>query len=160
MKLKVYLETSVVSYLVARHNRDIIVAAHQELTRQWWEQERNQYHLTVSEVVVREAGAGNPEMATQRRKILEGIDVLEISEQALALAEELVKRGAVPAVASVDALHIAIAVTNGVEYLLTWNCSHIANAKMRRTIDAVCVGNGYRPTILCTPEELTEELGK
>jgi hypothetical protein len=160
MKLKVYLETSVVSYLVARRNREIIVAAHQELTRQWWEQERNNYHLTVSEIVVREASAGNPEMAAQRRKILEGIDVLETTEEALALAEELVKRGAVPAVASEDAMHIAISVTNGVEYLLTWNCAHIANAKMRRAIDAVCVNSGYRPTILCTPEELTEELGK
>lgn len=153
----VYLETTVVSYLVARPSRDIIVAAHQELTRQWWEQKRASYHLAVSELVLREASAGDPTAAEQRREALAGIDVLELSEQALELAEELAQRGAVPAAAAQDALHIAIAVTNGTEYLLTWNCSHIANAAMRRAIDEVCLARGYRPTILCTPEELLEE---
>jgi len=157
VKPKVYLETTVISYLTARASRDIVVAAHQELTRQWWEQRRNGYHPLVSEVVLREAAAGDPEAAERRSTALAGIDVLEVGEQALKLAEELVRCGAVPDVAAEDALHIAIAVTNGVDYLLTWNCTHIANAAMRRAIDNVCLQQGYEPTVLCTPEELLEE---
>lgn len=146
-----------ISYLAARPSRDIVVAAHQELTRQWWDQRRQDYHLVVSEVVLREAADGDLEAAARRRAILAGIDVLEVGQTALALAEELVRRRAVPEVAAEDALHIAIAVTNGIEYLLTWNCAHIANATMRRAIDDVCVQQGYEPTVLCTPEELSEE---
>lgn len=157
MKPKVYLETTVISYLAARPSRDIVAAAHQELTRQWWDQRREDYHLVVSEVVLREAADGDPEAAERRSTILAGIDILEVGQAALGLAEELVHRGAVPDVAAEDALHIAIAVTNGVEYLLTWNCTHIANAAMRRAIDDVCVEQGYEPTVLCTPEELSEE---
>jgi predicted nucleic acid-binding protein len=103
------------------------------------------------------SGRGDPEAAGQRSAALAGIDVLEVGEQALELAEELVRRGAVPNVSAEDALHIAIAVTNGVDYLLTWNCAHIANARMRRAIDHVCLQQGYEPTVLCTPEELVEE---
>ncbi len=157
VKAKVYLETTVISYLAARSSRDIVVAAHQKLTRQWWDQRRNDYHLVVSEVVVREAAAGDPEAAERRGAIVAGIDVLEVGTAALELAEELVRRGAVPAVASEDALHIAIAATNGIDYLLTWNCTHIANAAMRRAIDEVCIERGCDPTVLCTPEELIEE---
>jgi len=157
VKPKVYLETTVISYLAARPSRDIVVAAHQELTRQWWEQRCQDYHLVISEVVLREAADGDSEAAERRSAILAGIDVLEVGQAALDLANELVRRRAVPDVAAEDALHIAIAVTNGVEYLLTWNCAHIANAAMRRAIDDVCVQQGYEPTVLCTPEELSEE---
>lgn len=157
MKPKVYLETTVVSYLAGRPSRDIIVVAHQEITRQWWERKRGNYHLTISELVFREASAGDPGAAQRRRDVLAGIDVLEVTEEALDLADKLVRQGAVPTTAPEDALHIAIAVSNGVEYLLTWNCAHIANAAMRRAIDDVCVASGYRPTVLCTPEELLEE---
>jgi predicted nucleic acid-binding protein len=157
VKPKVYLETTVVSYLAGRPSRDIIVVAHQEITRQWWERKRGNYHLTISELVFREASAGDPGAAQRRRDVLAGIDVLEVTEEALDLADKLVRQGAVPTTAPEDALHIAIAVSNGVEYLLTWNCAHIANAAMRRAIDDVCVASGYRPTVLCTPEELLEE---
>lgn len=146
-----------ISYLTARPSRDIVVAAHQELTRQWWDQRRDDYHLVVSEIVLREAAAGDSEAAERRRSILAGVDVIGIGEPARELAEELLRRRAVPAVAAEDALHIAIAVTNGVDYLLTWNCAHIANATMRRAIDDACVEQGYEPTVLCTPEELIEE---
>jgi predicted nucleic acid-binding protein len=157
VKPKVYLETTVISYLAARPSRDIVVAAHQQLTRQWWEQRRQDYHLLVSDIVLREAADGDSEAATRRTDLLTGIDVLEVGEEALQLAEVLVRRRAVPDTSAQDALHIAIAVTNGVDYLLTWNCTHIANAAMRRAIDDVCVEQGYEPTVLCTPEELSEE---
>jgi len=154
---KVYLETTVVSYLVARPSRDIVVAAHQELTRQWWEVQRARYHLVVSDLVLREASAGDPAAAEQRRAILDGVDIIAADDAARDLAAQLLDHGAVPAMAAEDALHVAIAVTNGVDYLLTWNCSHIANAAIRHAIDEVCVANGYLPTVLCTPEELMEE---
>jgi hypothetical protein len=157
VKPKVCLETTVISYLASRPSRDIVVAAHQELTRQWWEQRRESWHLVVSELVLREAADGDPQAADRRTALLAGIDVLEIGQAALELATVLVDRHVVPAVAAEDALHIAIAVTNGIEYLLTWNCAHIANATIRRAIDDVCIEQGYEPTVLCTPEELTEE---
>jgi predicted nucleic acid-binding protein len=138
-------------------SRGIVVAAHQELARQWWDQRREDYHLVVSEIVHREAADGDPEAAERRSAVLAGMDVLETGAEALELAEELVQRGAVPKVAAEDALHIAIAATNGLDYLLTWNCAHIANAAMRRAIDTVCIEQGYEPTVLCTPEELIEE---
>jgi hypothetical protein len=147
----------VISYLSARPSRDIVVAAHQELTREWWEQRRQGYHLVVSEVVIREAADGDPQAAERRSTLLAGIDVLAVGQAALDLAEEFVRRRVVPAAEAEDALHIAVAVTNGVDYLLTWNCAHIANAAMRRAIDEICIEQGYEPTVLCTPEELSEE---
>ena len=146
-----------ISYLSARPSRDIVVAAHQELTREWWEQRRQGYHLVVSEVVIREAADGDPQAAERRSTLLAGIDVLAVGQAALDLAEEFVRRRVVPAAEAEDALHIAVAVTNGVDYLLTWNCAHIANAAMRRAIDEICIEQGYEPTVLCTPEELSEE---
>lgn len=146
-----------ISYLSARPSRDIVVAAHQELTREWWDQRRQGYHLVVSEVVLREAAGGDPQAAERRSTLLAGIVVLEVGQAALDLAEEFVRRGAVPAGEAEDALHIAVAVTHGVDYLLTWNCAHIANATMRRAIDDICIEQGYEPTVLCTPEELSEE---
>ena len=146
-----------ISYLSARGSRDIVVAAHHELTREWWDQRRQDYHLVVSEVVLREAAGGDPQAAERRSTLLAGIDVLEVGQAALDLAEEFVRRGVVPAGEAEDALHIAVAVTHGVDYLLTWNCAHIANATMRRAIDDICIEQGYEPTVLCTPEELSEE---
>lgn len=128
MKPKVYVETTVISYLSARPSRDIVVAAHQELTREWWDQRRQAFHLVVSEVVLREAAGGDPQAAERRSTLLAGIDVLEVGQAALDLAEEFVRRGVVPAGDAEDALHIAVAVTHGVDYLLTWNCAHIARA--------------------------------
>jgi len=133
------------------------VAAHQELTRQWWEQRRQNYHLVVSEVVLRESEAGDPDAAQRRTTTLAGIDVLEAGESALELAEELVRRGVVPASAAEDALHIAIAVTNGVDYLLTWNCAHIANAALQPHIAAICRSAGLEPPTICTPQQLMED---
>ncbi|MEW6488904.1 MAG: type II toxin-antitoxin system VapC family toxin [Thermodesulfobacteriota bacterium] len=152
----VYLETMVVSYLTGRPSRDLVVAAHQQLTRDWWESSRDRYEVVASELVVREAGAGDPGAAESRLAALKGIPLLGASEPALALARRLVAAGAIPADATEDALHIAIAVTNGADYLLTWNCRHLANAVMRQRIEDVCEAAGNRPVVICTPEELME----
>lgn len=154
MPPKVYIETSVISYLAARPSRDVVVAGHQQTTRDWWERRRQQFTLMASQLVLKEATAGNPTAAQQRLNLLATVELLSVSEVALTLAQVLVNRGPVPAKAAADALHIAIAVTNGVEYLLTWNCKHIANANMRSQIERLCRTQGYEPTIICTPDEL------
>lgn len=105
---------------------------------------------------MQEAGAGDAEASAARLRALEGIEVLEISEDARVLASKLVESGPVPKKAVEDALHIGVAVTNGVEYLLTWNYRHLANAAMRSSIEGICRANGYEPSIICTPEELME----
>ena len=134
---KVYVETSVVSYLTSRPSRDVVVAGHQQVTQDWWETQRKRFHPVISELVVQEASAGDAEASAARLRVLEGLEVLEISEDALSLASKLVEQGAIPKKAVEDALHIGVAVTNGVEYLLTWNYKHLANAAMRISIEDI-----------------------
>jgi len=154
IKPAIYIETSVVSYLVARPSRDLIVAAHQQLTSDWWHHQSKHYDLFISQVVLDEARAGDPEVAAKRLTALEGIPLLDIPDAAIHLADDLIKSHAVPQKAAQDALHIAIACVNGMDYLLTWNCKHLANAKMRGQIERVCREAGYVPPVICTPEEL------
>jgi len=156
MKHKVYIETTIPSYLTSWLSRDLVIAAHQQITREWW-QKRNRFDLFISQVVVQEVSGGNSQVAVKRLKVLENIRVLEVTKEAIELAQKLVDQGPIPEKAAVDALHIAIAVVNGMDYLLTWNCSHIANASMRTKIDHVCQSSGYEPPAICTPEELMEE---
>jgi hypothetical protein len=157
VKPKVYVETTVISYLTAWPSRDVIVAAHQQITDEWWRTKRKSFELFASQLVLREAHAGDKDMAQRRLLALEEARLLEVTEEALVLAEELVKRGALPRKAAEDALHIAVAVVNSLDYLLTWNCKHLANAKMRDKIEQACRALGYEPVIICTPEELLED---
>jgi predicted nucleic acid-binding protein len=156
-KPKVYLETSVLSYLTARPSRDIIVAAHQQTTAEWWQRHRTDFELVASQLVVQEASAGDPEAAAARLRLLDGVELLAATDAALSLARELIEQRTVPRKAAEDALHIAIAVTNGVDYLLTWNYKHLANARMRTGIERVCRQQGFEPSIICSPEALLEE---
>jgi predicted nucleic acid-binding protein len=154
---RVYLETTVVSYLTSRPSRDVVVAGHQELTRDWWETARQRFEVVASQLVLQEAGGGDPDAAQRRLEVLAQVELVALSEEALQLAQSLVDDGVLPLRAVNDALHLAIAVTNGVEYLLTWNCRHLANAALRREIERHCRSRGYEPAIICTPEELLEE---
>ncbi len=156
MKAKVYVETSVISYLTARTSRDLVVAAHQQTTQDWWQTHKESFHLVASQLVIQEASAGNTVAAQQRLAVLEDIELLAVTEAALSLAQTFIATGSLPEKAGDDALHIAIAVTNGVEYLLTWNCKHIANAVIRKPVDVLCRSQGYEPVTICTPEELME----
>lgn len=156
MAQRVYLETSVVSYLTARPSRDIVVAGHQQITHEWWETQRENFHLCISQLVFKEASSGDPQAASRRFDILKTMTLLETTGEALELARELVSEGALPPKAANDALHISIAATNGVPFLLTWNCRHLANAAMRPVIDRVCEQMNFAPPIICTPEELLE----
>jgi hypothetical protein len=157
MASSVYLETTIVSYLTARPSRDLVQRAHQQLTRRWWRTRRTQFDLYVSLPVVQEAGRGDSLRAQKRLAALKAIPVLDATPEAMRLATALVGVGAMPEQAAMDATHIAIASAHGMDYLLTWNCTHIANAAMRSGIERICRDAGYEPPILCTPEELMED---
>jgi predicted nucleic acid-binding protein len=157
MKPKVYLETTIPSYLVARPSRDLLVAAHQQITRDWWELRRSGFDLYVSEFVLKEVRGGNAALASQRVEPLRDVSILTASTEILRLAEGLVTEGPLPRNAAADAAHIAIAAAYGCEYLLTWNCRHIANAELHRAISRVVGEYGYEVPILCTPVELMGE---
>lgn len=155
VKAKVYIETSIVSYLVATPSRDLIQAAHQEATRQWWAG-RVRFDLFVSRFVRAEAGRGNAAAAARRLAALRGIRSLSVGRDVPSLATDLLRSGTLPEKAWVDAVHVAIAATNGVDYLLTWNMRHLANAVIRVKIDEGCRRAGLKPPVICTPEELME----
>jgi hypothetical protein len=155
MKSKVYLETTIVSYLVASPTDDLIQAAHQQVTREWWAR-RERFDLFVSRPVLAEAGRGDAAAAARRLEALTGIPLLSISRGTRTLANTLIRTGALPPKARLDAVHVAIAAMNGMDYLLTWNLRHLANAAIRGKIEAACRKAGIRPPIICTPEELME----
>jgi len=157
VKSKVYIETSIPSYLAARRSQDVRVLANQETTTEWWENRRTHFDLFISEFVLAEAALGDPAAARKRLGILRGISVLDSTDAVRALGSALIAQGPISPRAAIDALHIAIAAVNGMEYLLTWNCSHIANAVMRPRIEEVCRTEGYEPPVICTPLELMEE---
>ena len=152
----VYLETSVIGYLAARPSRDLLTAGRQQVTQDWWRMARRYYTMAVSGLVVREVSAGNPTKAAERLALLTGIRLLDASPAAEILTEDLIVHGAVPRRASDDAAHIAIAVTNSVDYLVTWNLKHIANAHQRFRIERICRDAGYSPVTICTPNDLME----
>ena len=156
MKSKVYVETSVLSYLTARPTNDLRAMANQAATVEWWETQRSKYDLVISEFVLAEASLGHPEAAERRLAATVGLMELRATEEVRAIGKELINRGALPEKAEIDAYHVAIAAVNGIEYLLTWNCAHIANAHTRPKIESACRALGYEPPIICTPDELTE----
>ena len=147
MPLSVYIETTIVSYLTARPSRDLVIRAHQRLTREWWRDRRTDFALHISPLVLQEARMGDRRVARRRLRALRGIPVLAVTPGAIALARRLVRRGPIPERAEVDALHIATAPVHGMDYLVTWNCRHIANAMMRNLIEALCRLGRYEPPI-------------
>jgi hypothetical protein len=156
MKPRAYLETTVVSYLTAWPSRDVVIAGHQQVTRDWWRTSTNRFDVLASELVVEEASDGDEAAARGRLDVLNSLRLLEASTDALALAGRLIESGVIPQEAADDALHLAIAAVNGIEYLVTWNCRHLANATRRAEIEAAIRAAGYEPPIICTPEELME----
>lgn len=159
MKPRVYLETTIPSYLTAWPSRDLVRAAHQQTTCEWWDQCRGAFELFISQLVLRECQAGDPDEAAQRLEVLRDLPLLELTEEATALAQALREQVPLPERAAADALHIATAVVNGMDYLLTWNCTHIANAVLRSRIEAVCREQGFESPVICTPEELLGTTG-
>ena len=153
-KPTVYVETSIVSYLTARPSADLITAARQLLTQQWWEQRRRKYRLFASQYVVEEAGRGDAEAARKRTDLLKNVELLEVDQEVIRLGQMIVDAGIIPPRSATDAGHIAVAARYGIDFLLTWNCAHIANAEVEKKVRVTASGAGYELPMLCTPEEL------
>lgn len=157
MKPAVYVENSVISYLAARRSRDLVAAARQEITWEWWENRRECFELLASELVYTEAAAGDAEAAERRLRCLKDVATVPVTEQSRALAGALLREGALPKKAAADALHVATAAVHGISYLLTWNCTHLANAEIIPLLRHVCQRHGFKCPEICTPEELMGE---
>lgn len=156
MKPKVYIETTIISYFTARPSRDIITAAHQQITQEWWDNRKSDFDLYISQIVIQEIGEGDQDAVKRRTSMIEFVSEIEVNPDAVTLAQALIDEGIVPKKAAADALHIAIATVQGMDYLLTWNLKHLANAVIRNAIADACRQRGYEPPVICTPEELLE----
>jgi hypothetical protein len=157
MKPSVYIESTIPSYLTAWRSPELVMAANQEATRKWWDESRDKFDLFISELVIGEISNGDADAVKRRMAVVENLPELALTDQAEALAAKLLVSAALPQKAKVDALHIATATVHGMDYLLTWNCTHIANAIMRPKIELICRAAGYEPPVICTPPELVEE---
>ena len=154
MKPKLYMESTIPSYYAAWPSRDLVTAAHQRMTRDWWTSRLHDFDVYVSQIVIDEIGAGDREMARQRLELIRPFPTLASTEEVIALAEDLVRAGPLPAKAARDAAHIAHSAVHGMHFLLTWNCTHIANAEMLEKIGEVCGRHGLKTPAMCTPGEL------
>ena len=155
-KPSIYLETSVIGCLAMRLSGVLRMAANQQTTRDWWDNQRQQYDLFVSRYVIDECSRGDPQAAQERLAFLDGIPLLEVSDAVETLAQTLLRKVPLPAKAYLDALHISVAAMSGIEYLATWNCKHIANPALQKRILSVCRNMGCEPPVICTPHELLE----
>jgi hypothetical protein len=154
LKPRLYLETTIPSYLVARRSRDLRLAADQATTKEWWEQRRHDFDLFVSEHVILEARGGDPKMAAARIEKLRGIPLIGWSPVVDEMAVQLLADGTLPPNAADDAEHLGLAAANDMDYLLTWNCAHINNPVLRRRIEHACGSCGLVCPVICTPHEL------
>lgn len=156
MKKRVYVETTIVSYLTARPSRDLMVAGHQEATRELWPELAARYETYVSALVYEEAGRGDPEQARVRLAAIEPFPMLDIDDEARTLAEEIIAGGGIPAEYPEDALHVAVAAVNGIDVVITWNFAHLNNPFTRIMVRQIVEGVGYQCPEICSPEELLE----
>jgi hypothetical protein len=154
MPSSVYVESSVISYYTARPSRDIVTAARQTLTQEWWDDARGRFDLYVSVLVVEEAKGGGAEAAQRRMAAISGLPILEINDAAEKLGRQLLDEGAIPSSRAEDALHISLATVHGMDFLLTWNFRHINNAEMKSRIRTIIEAAGYESPVICSPEEL------
>lgn len=156
MKRRVYIETTIVSYLASRRSGDLLVAAHQFITKKWWEEESAKYEMVISDLVVEEAGMGAPEVARVRLEHLNDLPALRITDGTRLIARRLLQERAIPASVVEDALHVAVCAMNGVDYLLTWNCRHLANPQALLKVARVLNQMEYICPQIITPEQLME----
>ena len=150
----VYVETTVIGHVAGRLHPVASVLARQQSTREWWETARQRYRLFVSDLVLAECGDGDSEAARERLDLIANVDVLQTTNAAKTLAAAFIAAHAVPKTEPRDALHIALAATNGIGFLATWNFQHIMNPSTQHLIDAVCRNAGIECSVICTPEQL------
>ena len=154
MKPRLYIETTIPSYLVSRPSKDEILRGQQAATREWWDHGRDGCALFVSQFVDIEAERGDAEMARARIAAIAGLPRLPITESVRELASEILGAGLIPMKAEVDASHIAVAAVHRMDMLLTWNCAHIHNIGISRQIERICARAGWLCPAICTPFDL------
>lgn len=154
MSETVYIETSIIGYLTARRSNNLILMASVEATREWWDTRRSQFDLYVSQIVLDEAARGDTEIASKGLEILNDFPLLEVNEAIQNLAMQFLMKSNLPPKAADDSLHIATATVYGLDYLLTWNCKHIANAQIQKKLAQISSDAGYELPTICTPYEL------
>ncbi len=157
MKPKLYIETTIPSYLVSSPSRDVIVAGHQQITHLWWDTRRDNFEIFISQFIIDEASEGDATQVQKRLNAIETFAQLEITNDVLRLAEAFLSSNIIPKKAATDAAHIAVASVHGMDYLMTWNCAHIANATIFNPVKNICLKEGFSFPIICTPEELMGE---
>jgi len=157
MKPTVYIETSVISYAASKPSRDLIVAAHQQITAEWWDTVLPHYQAFISPVVLDEISRGDADAIQLRLKKSEAFAILEILPEVKQLADTYFLKLDVPQKARADTYHLALATWHGIDYLVSWNCTHIANAKIRKALEEINGRENIRTPGICTPEELMEE---
>jgi predicted nucleic acid-binding protein len=156
MKGSIYLETTVVSYYTSKPSRDIIVLAHQEITRQWWPRALERYDIFISEVVIEEAELGDQEAAKRRLEELKDFPLLELNDKVEEMAKVYMEKLEIPEKSFRDATHLAVASVHNIDYLVTWNCTHLANGEVIKELMKINESFGIHTPIICTPEELME----
>ena len=156
-KPRIYMESSVVSHRTARPSRDVIALSHREITRVWWDNHIREYNVCVSQVVLDEIRRGDPEAAADRLKAVSGFPLLPLGPEVERLAAIYQEKLRFPEKSLRDTLHLAVASVHAVDYLVTWNCKHIANAHIRRQLQELNNGEGVCTPIVCTPEELLDD---
>ena len=156
MKSTVYIETSVISYLSAKPSRDLIVAAHQQITIDWWENALPHYDAFVSPVVLEEISRGDADAVQSRLEKIASFPVLEVLPEVRNLADAYFSELDIPEKARADSYHLAIAAWHGIDFLVSWNCTHIVNGRIKMMIEEINARQGIRTPIICTPEELME----
>jgi len=152
-----YLESTIPSYLAAKPSRDLIVASHQQITHEWWSSSRSRFDMYISEAVLDEAGRGDPDAASRRLEIVKNLPVLALTKEIESLALEYLDSLALPGRARLDVIHLACAVIYELDYLLTWNCAHLANGVVIRRLQDFNSPRGLAIPVIVTPEELLEE---
>jgi len=156
MRESIYLEKTIVSYYTSKPSRDIIVLAHQEITRQWWLKVIGRYNIFISEVVIEEANSGDPEAIKRRLEELKDFPHLELNDKVEKMAQVYMERLEIPEKSLRDAAHLAVASVHNIDYLVTWNCTHLANGEVIKKLMKINESLGIHTPIICTPEELME----
>lgn len=156
MKATVYIESTIISYLAAKPSRDLIVAAHLQLTMEWWDLIRSKVACFVSPFVIQEISAGDEEAANKRIEIIQDIPVLEINQEIQKLAQRYFDSLDIPEKARLDASHLATAVWHEIDYLISWNCKHIVSGRVKKVLERINAQLNIKSPVLCTPEELME----
>ena len=156
--MRIYIETTIPSYVVARPARDLLQAGRQQLTRDWWDLKRQEHELFTSQIVLDEIAAGETAMAQKRLELMADVTLVDLTDEAEAITKEILGSGLLPSDADRDAAHIALATVHKMDILLSWNCRHIANAAIQSRLRRLATGAGLTLPLLCTLDELTGEL--